>query len=145
MKMSSDFNFTDTSWFLGNVRLKPHFNTQFGGNGLVELDPWLFCQVGFAGVSWKIASLFSFLVRTLIELKVLWLAMPLANNRKEWKIFQPQSCSRGVLEFAPLFNEGQTRLAGITKQPKLPVRAILSVAVSISLSLHKRASSITTL
>ena len=49
-----------------------------------------FCQVGFAGVSWKIASLFSFLVRTLIELKVLWLAMLLANNLKGWKIFKPQ-------------------------------------------------------
>ena len=26
--MSSDFNFTVTSWFLGNVRVKPYFNTQ---------------------------------------------------------------------------------------------------------------------
>ena len=25
MKMSSDFNFTDTSWFLGNVGVKPHW------------------------------------------------------------------------------------------------------------------------
>ena len=29
--MSSDFNFTVTSWFLGNVRVKPYFNTQWGG------------------------------------------------------------------------------------------------------------------
>ena len=28
IKMSSDFNLTVTSWFLGNVRLKPYFNTQ---------------------------------------------------------------------------------------------------------------------
>ena len=26
--MSSDFNFTDFTWFLGNVRIKPYFNTQ---------------------------------------------------------------------------------------------------------------------
>ena len=26
--MSSDFNFTVTSWFLGNVCVKPYFNTQ---------------------------------------------------------------------------------------------------------------------
>ena len=26
--MSSDFNFTVKSWFLGNVRVKPYFNTQ---------------------------------------------------------------------------------------------------------------------
>ena len=26
--MSSDFNFTVTSWFLGNIRVKPYFNTQ---------------------------------------------------------------------------------------------------------------------
>ena len=30
--MSSDFNFTVTSWFLGNVRVKPYFNTQWYGN-----------------------------------------------------------------------------------------------------------------
>ena len=30
--MSSDFNFTVTSWFLGNVRVKPYFNTQWGGD-----------------------------------------------------------------------------------------------------------------
>ena len=29
--MSSDFNFTITSWFLGNVCKKPYFNTQWGG------------------------------------------------------------------------------------------------------------------
>ena len=35
--MSADFNFTVTSWFLVNVRVKPYFNTQWGGgakNGL---------------------------------------------------------------------------------------------------------------
>ena len=29
--MGSDFNFTVTYWFLGNVRVKPYFNTQWGG------------------------------------------------------------------------------------------------------------------
>ena len=28
IKVTSDFDFTVTSWFLGNVRLKPYFNTQ---------------------------------------------------------------------------------------------------------------------
>ena len=28
IKMSSDFDFTVTSWFLGNICIKPHFNTQ---------------------------------------------------------------------------------------------------------------------
>ena len=27
--MSSDFNFTVTSWFLGNVHVKPYFNTKW--------------------------------------------------------------------------------------------------------------------
>ena len=31
--MSSDLNFTVTSWFLGNVRVKPYFNTRWGGKG----------------------------------------------------------------------------------------------------------------
>ena len=30
MKMSSDTNFTVTSWFLRNVHIKPYFNTQCG-------------------------------------------------------------------------------------------------------------------
>ena len=29
--MSSDFNFTVTSLFQGNVRVKPYFNTQYTG------------------------------------------------------------------------------------------------------------------
>ena len=29
--MSSDFNFTTTSWFLRNVHIKPYLNTQWGG------------------------------------------------------------------------------------------------------------------
>ena len=30
LKISSDFNFTVTSSFLGNIRLKPYFKTQWG-------------------------------------------------------------------------------------------------------------------
>ena len=33
--MSSDFNFTVTSWFLENVRKKPYFNKQWGGGQIV--------------------------------------------------------------------------------------------------------------
>ena len=37
--MSSDFNFTVASWFLGNVRVKPYFNTQWG-EGTRLPRPW---------------------------------------------------------------------------------------------------------
>jgi len=29
IKMNLDFNFTVSSWFLGNVHVKPYFNTHF--------------------------------------------------------------------------------------------------------------------
>ena len=37
--MSSDFNFTVTSWFLGNVRVKPYFNTQWGWGVTLSVPP----------------------------------------------------------------------------------------------------------
>ena len=40
--MSSGFNFTVTSCFLGNVHIKPYFNTQWKGGG--ERDPPSFLQ-----------------------------------------------------------------------------------------------------
>ena len=44
--MSSDFNFTSTSWFLGNVHMKLYFNTQWGKIMPTTLQlaspPWIF-------------------------------------------------------------------------------------------------------
>ena len=54
-KMSSDFNFTATSWFLVNVRVKPYFNTRWRSKA--PLAPhlttalWLVNMTGFT--PWK--------------------------------------------------------------------------------------------
>ena len=48
MKMSSEINFTVTSSFLGNFRVKPYFNTQGGGRDFLHTTLKLTLPLGFS-------------------------------------------------------------------------------------------------
>ena len=48
--MSSDFNFTVTSWFLENIPIKPYFNTQCSGG---KESPWLLYFIEIATLDSK--------------------------------------------------------------------------------------------